>query len=95
LVFADEQTLNDLRLDEKFRRPYIDLFVVFDEDRFEKPWTDDDGIEKKGSLSSWGWRISPEDETIAMYDARGKLVGIQAGISGIREFARKVWPRQS
>jgi predicted nucleotidyltransferase len=54
LVFADQNTFNELKRDKTFHRDKIDLLVVFNENEFEMPWPDEKGA-KHGSLKNWKW----------------------------------------
>lgn len=66
LVFANHGVLRSLIQRKNFKTSEIDLLVVYDGDRFMKPWRDGSLI-KRGSLSGWQWeRIS---ETEATYKA--------------------------
>jgi predicted nucleotidyltransferase len=41
LVFADRHSVDKMKSDNSLRVRRIDLLVVFDEDRFEQPWTEE------------------------------------------------------
>lgn len=76
LVFGDRSILDALRADETFRRPDIDLFVVYDGNRFESPWHEGDSS-KRGRLNNsfelekgvyvYGYRWRELSETEAVY----------------------------
>ncbi len=58
LVFADEQTFNNLKMNDFYHRGAVDLLVVTDGDNFKKPY----GGQKTGSLTKWKWKPTNNDE---------------------------------
>jgi hypothetical protein len=67
LVFADLDTLHELRAASALHRPDVRLRVVTDGDRFEPAWGD---VAQSGSLLDWGWRRVNERE--AFYSPEGQ-----------------------
>jgi hypothetical protein len=89
IVMADQPTLNDIAASPAFNEANIDLLVVYDGDRFRKPWPDG-ARQKQGSLSGWQW----EEQTAASATYRAVkprddddfYVRVTAGV------ARRVYP---
>lgn len=61
ILFADRNTLDELRQDLAFDNDNIDLLVVYNGNDFEEPWADEKGI-KKGSLTDWEWHQESDNE---------------------------------
>jgi predicted nucleotidyltransferase len=92
LAFADNGSLAALASDDTFNRHDIDLLVVFDGDRFRKPWLDGEAV-KSGSLVGWEWeRISDRAATYKAVKASEEddfYVDITKGR------AVRLWPQRS
>ena len=94
LVFGSRAVLRELRANEDFRRPEVDLLVIYDSDNFERPWADTRG---GGSLSGWNWM--PVSETKAAYRAAKPVYASD----GTEEFnvqitqgeAIRIWPHDN
>ena len=67
LVFADLETLHELRLASALHRSDVRIRVVTDGDRFDPAWGEA-GL--AGSLSDWGWKRVNEQE--AFYSPEGR-----------------------
>jgi hypothetical protein len=92
LAFADQPTLDALTANSSFNRPYIDLLVIFDGDRFRAPWIYD-GKSKGGSLSGWEWtRISADEAT---YKANKLDPDDESCFDITTARAALVWPQRS
>ncbi|HBR15430.1 MAG TPA: hypothetical protein DD723_07805 [Candidatus Omnitrophica bacterium] len=98
LAFADEQTLNQLGQNAKFKHDCIDLLVVYDHNHFRKPWTDSARGEnlKSGSLKKWKWRELNSE--LAQYESSDEKIfydsydeGIYTPKSKVLK-AHKIWP---
>lgn len=81
LVFASPEVLESLRRDKSLQRGAADVLVVYDRDRFEKPW----GSKKRGSLSEWKWK-STGDSTAEYQSVKflEETAGSQRGQMQIR-----------
>lgn len=76
LVFGDHPILEAIRANETFRQPEIDLFIIYDGNRFESPWPDGDDT-KLGRLQNsfdfdpdlyvYGYRWKEISEKEAIY----------------------------
>jgi hypothetical protein len=88
LVFADEDTFQQLRRGVQFRRTDVKLLVVRDGDEFREPWDDDP---ERGYLSEWEWVKTSDRE--AQYHGT-KWVQDEKGGRTIIELCRasRLWP---
>jgi len=59
LVFADEDTFQQLCHERRFKRADVELLVVGDGDAFRDPWNQDS---ETGYLSEWQWVKTSEGE---------------------------------
>ena len=76
LVFGSSDVLAALQRNHSFRRTNIDIFIVYDDNCFENPWTDEDGA-KIGRLQNtfdldseryvYGYRWRQISDTEAIY----------------------------
>jgi len=94
LAFADWPTLGALRSDARFNREGVDLLIVVDGVRYEKPWPDRRGI-KYGTLADdiGGLRWKQLTPTTATYTAT-KQVGASWWEMAVlpNQTARRVYP---
>lgn len=76
LAFGDRAILDAIRAGTTFRHPEIDLFIVYDGNRFENPWPDGDeaklgrlhnGFEYDPNLYVYGYRWKELSEWEATY----------------------------
>ena len=63
LIFGTERVINSLRQQPRLNASNIDLLIVYDGNRFKKPWRDGSQI-KSGSLSGWGWEVTGDGTAI-------------------------------
>ncbi|MGE5268897.1 MAG: hypothetical protein ACM3JG_04405 [Thiohalocapsa sp.] len=56
IAFGNAKALRSLRQRKALNKAMVDLLVVYDGNRFEKPWRESDGRKKKGSLRDWEWQ---------------------------------------
>ena len=60
IVFANNETLENIRNNHEFHKENIDLLIVYNESGdFAKPW----GKKKTGNLKNWAWKNINENET--------------------------------
>ena len=86
LIFANHRVLRALRQKKYFNLPSTDLLIVYDGDRFEKPWREGT-VRKGGSLTGWGWkRVSATEATYkaAKFSDDGDFFHVGR--------AKRVWP---
>jgi predicted nucleotidyltransferase len=93
LVFANQRVLNSLTRNSRFKRPDVDLLVVYDGDKFCKPWRDPKKARKKrGSLSGWEWKSLSDEAT---YKATKESAEDEFYVDITKGRAVRVWPRRS
>ena len=91
LVFGSPRTLEALQDNLSFRRPDIDLLVVYNGDDFQAPWETESGKGKTGSLVGWKWERDEGSHTRAHY--RGTKPGDDDfGVAITQEVAKRAWP---
>ncbi len=71
MIFANANVLNSLRDRTDLKYPAIDLFIVYDGNKFEQPWASfsETGVEriKNGDLTTWMFKR--KDDNTAEYMA--------------------------
>ena len=87
-VFADEETLQRLGGNKRFKRPGVQLLVVRDGDAFREPW---DKKPKEGCLSEWEWvKVSDREAQYCGVKWAQEEKGGQTAIELCK--AVRVWP---
>ncbi len=82
LVFADRHAFDKMKGNGTLRVSKFDLLVVFDEDHFEQPWTEEGySVPKQGSLTDWQWR--KESDSTSSYSCSRRRC---------RRTAKRLWP---
>lgn len=95
LVFGNRYVIEELKNNSSFNYPDVDLLVVYDGDRFEAPWINEDKKkkQKKGSLTAWGWVL--ESPSSATYEGWSKPY-LKKGVNrwdAIDSKAIRLWPK--
>jgi hypothetical protein len=90
LVFANVRLINSLRRKPELNRHDVDLFVVYEGDRFMSPWRDGKRV-KSRSLSKWDWEVVGEAE--ATYRATKWRSDSEFNINLRVGRGRRVWKR--
>ena len=93
LVFGNQQILDDLKRNDTFYNDQIDLMIVFNDNEFEKPWSDEKGV-KHGSLRSWEWlEISSKEATYKSVKYINEDEWFKEGMIDCKALkAFKIWP---
>jgi predicted nucleotidyltransferase len=86
LVFGTGAVLSRLRQSAYLDRKEFDVLVVFDDDKFERPWPGKPG---NGSLSEWEW--TPTSDTTATYCATKPTYATD----GTKQFNVRVYKTQA
>ncbi len=95
-VFTDEKTFRHMRKQPSFKRPDVDLLVVYNDQNFEEPWpesSDKRPLPKRGSLDSTapGWNWMQISDVCATYKATKDNSDEDSLITQTKK-ALRIWP---